>query len=58
MNDEQLEQFEARKYENIIAKYDDRQLVLEQAILNEEENLLYIRKKAIKEELKRRLRGN
>lgn len=53
-----------RNYENendyrvVISKLDDTKFNREIAIVNEEENLLYIKKKAIKEELKRRLRGN
>lgn len=47
---------EEDKYESIIAKYTDTQLIYEQAILNEEETILYSKKKAVKEELKRRLR--
>ncbi len=47
---------ESTKYEDIIARYTDTQLVYEQAILNEEETTLYNKKKAIKEEFKRRLR--
>lgn len=47
---------EDNKYEQIIARYTDTQLVYEQAILNEEETTLYNKKKAIKEEFKRRLR--
>lgn len=47
---------EENKYENIIAKYSDSQLIYEQAIINEEETVLYNKKKALKEELKRRLR--
>ncbi len=47
---------EENKYEEIIAKYTDTQLVYEQAILNEEETILYNKKKALKEELKKRLR--
>ncbi len=53
-----------RNYENendyrvVISKLDDAKFNREIAIVNEEENLLYIKKKAIKEELKRRLRGN
>lgn len=47
---------EENKYENIIAKYSDTQLIYAQAIINEEETVLYNKKKAIKEELKRRLR--
>lgn len=48
---------EENKYEEKIARYTDRQMVLEQAILNEEETILYNKKKAMKEELKKRLRG-
>ena len=44
------------KYEEVIARYSDYQLVCEQAILNEEESTLYNKKKALKEEFKRRLR--
>ena len=47
---------EDNKYEQIIARYTDTQLVYEQAILNEEETTLYNKKKAIKEEFKRSLR--
>jgi len=53
-----------RSYENendyrvVISKLDDTKFNREIAIVQEEENLLYIKKKAIKEELKRRLRGN
>lgn len=46
------------KYEEVIANYTDSQLVCEQAILNEEENILYNKKKALKEEFKRRLRSD
>lgn len=46
------------KYEEIIARYTDTQLVYEQAILNEEETVLYNKKKALKEEFKRRLRSD
>lgn len=46
------------KYEDIIANYTDTQLVYEQAILNEEETVLYNKKKALKEEFKRRLRSD
>ena len=48
---------EENKYEEVIAKYTDTQLVYEQAILNEEETILYNKKKALKEEFKKRLRG-
>ncbi len=44
------------EYKEIIANYSDSQLVYEQAILNEEETTLYNKKKALKEEFKRRLR--
>ena len=46
------------KYEDIIARFTDTQLIYEQAILNEEENVLYNKKKALKEEIKRRLRSD
>lgn len=46
------------KYEEIIANYTDSQLVCEQAILNEEETILYNKKKALKEEFKKRLRSD
>lgn len=47
---------ESTKYEEVIARYTDTQLVYEQAILNEEETTLYNKKKALKEEFKKRLR--
>lgn len=49
---------ESTKYEEIIARYTDTQLVYEQAILNEEETTLYNKKKALKEEFKKRLRDD
>lgn len=49
---------EERDYKEIIARYTYEQLVYETAIVNEEESLIYIKKKALKEEFKRRLRGN
>lgn len=49
---------EENKYENIIAEYSDTQLIYKQAIINEEETVLYNKKKALKEELKRRLRDD
>lgn len=48
---------EENKYEEVIARYTDTQLVYEQAIVNEEETILYNKKKALKEELKKRLRS-
>jgi len=48
---------ESRKYKNIISNYDDRQLVIEQGILITEETILYNKKKALKDEFTRRLRG-
>lgn len=48
---------EENKYEEKIARYEDIQLIREQAIVNEEETILYGKKKALKEEFKRRLRG-
>lgn len=59
MEEERQQQIEEdRKYENIIANCSYEQLVYEQAILDIEETNLYNRKKALKEEFKRRLRGN
>lgn len=49
---------ESTKYEEIIARYTDTQLIYEQAILNEEETTLYNKKKALKEEFKKRLRSD
>lgn len=49
---------EENKYEDVIARYTDTQLIYEQAIVNEEETTVYNKKKALKEELKRRLRNN
>lgn len=46
------------KYEEVIARYTDSQLVCEQAILNEEETILYNKKKALKEEFRKRLRDD
>ena len=48
---------EENKYENIIAQYTDTQLVYEQAIVNKEETTIYSKKKALKEEFDKRLRG-
>lgn len=47
---------ESTKYEEIIARYTDTQLLYEEAILDEQETTLYQKRKAIKEERKRRLR--
>ena len=47
---------EENKYEEVIAKYTDKQLIFEQAILNEKETILFNQKKALKEEFKKRLR--
>ena len=48
---------EENKYEEVIARYTDTQLICEQAILNEEEIVLYNKKKALKDEFKKRLRS-
>lgn len=48
---------ESAKYENVIARYTDTQLVFEKAIVDEEETTLYGKKKALKKEFKKRLRG-
>ncbi len=44
------------EYSELIQTYSDYQLICEQAILNEEEITLFNKKKALKEEMKRRLR--
>lgn len=49
---------ESTKYEDIIARYTDTQLMHAETILEEEEATLYKQKKAIKEERKKRLRGD
>ena len=46
------------KHEDLIARFTDTQIIYEQAILNEEETVLYNKKKALKEEFKRRLRSD
>lgn len=48
---------EENKYEDIIARYTDTQLIYEQGIVNEEETVIYNKKKALKEEIKKRLRS-
>ena len=48
---------EDNKYEEVIAQYSDNQLICEQAIINEEETILFNKKKALKEEFKKRLRS-
>ena len=45
-------------YKVIISKLDDTKLVKEMAIVNEEKNIIYSKEKALKEEFKKRLRGN
>lgn len=47
---------ESIKYEEKIARDTAEQLICEMAILNEEETILYNKKKALKEEFKKRLR--
>ena len=56
MNTKGVVAVDDNKYEEVIARYDFKQLVYEQAILNEEETTLYNKKKALKEEFRRRLR--
>lgn len=46
---------EENNYEEIIKKYTAEQLIYEVAIVDKEENNLYIKKKALKNELRRRL---
>lgn len=49
---------ESTKYEDKIARYNDTQLMHAETILEEEESRIYKQKKAIKEERKKRLRGD
>lgn len=51
-----VDSVEENKYENVIANYTYEQLIFESAILNEQETILYNKKKALKEEFKKRLR--
>ena len=46
------------KYEEIIARCSFEQLVYEQAILDKEDTILYNKKKALKNEFKKRLEEN
>lgn len=48
---------EESKYENVIARYSDKQLIIEMNLINEQETILFNQKKAIREELKRRSGG-
>lgn len=56
MNTKGVVAVDDNKYEEVIARYNFEQLVYEQAILNEEETTIYNKKKALKDEFKRRLR--
>ena len=49
---------EENKYEEVIARYTFEQLVYEQAILDKEETNLYNKRKALKNEFRKRLEGN
>ena len=49
---------ESTKYEDVIAGYTDTQLMYAETILEEEEAVIYKKKRAIKEERKKRLRGD
>lgn len=49
---------EESKYENIIARYNDTQLLYEMSIVDNEEATIYNKKKALKKELKKRTGGN
>lgn len=46
---------EENKYENVIKRYSDTQLIYEQAILNKQYKQIMSQKKALEEELSRRL---
>ena len=50
-----MEDFDKNNYINIIQKYTDRQIIFEMAILKKQEANLYIKKKALEDEFKRRL---
>ncbi len=56
--DEQIRYLEEHKYENIIARYTDTQLIKELGIISNEETTLYNKKKALKAEIKKRSEGN
>ena len=49
---------EDNKYEEVIARYTAEQLLCEQLLLSEQETILYNKKKAIKEEIKKRVRSS
>lgn len=49
------DEFDKRKYENVIAGYTDYQIVCETAIIEKQESILYSKKKALKDEYRRRL---
>lgn len=49
------EEFDKRKYENVIAGYTDYQIICETAILKKQESILYSKKKALEDEYRRRL---
>ena len=46
---------EDNKYENVIRRYNDTQLIYEQAILNKQYKQLQAQKKMLEEEINRRL---
>lgn len=54
--EENKKELEKNLYEEIIARYTDSQLLIEQVILAEQEKTLYAKKKAMAEEIKRRFR--
>jgi len=47
---------EDSKYENVIKKYTDTQLIYEASIVNKQYKTIYAQKKAIEDEMDRRLR--
>ena len=49
--------YDENNYKEIIAKYTDEQFIYADAILDEEEAIIYNKKKLHKEEKRRRLRG-
>lgn len=46
---------EENKYENVIKRYSDTQLIYEQAILNKQYKQILAQKKTLEEEINRRL---
>ena len=52
-----MDDFNRNDYANILARYTEKQLVYEYAIVRKEENIIYNKKRALDEEFKKRLEG-